>query len=171
MQAGGSGFLVATPRTLIRSVAAGDLAPLYNIATETQVARMLLLFHPGMDRQEFARIFPIGADRPPFRAAVEAGGRTIGSIGVAAGVRPSIVYFLAPDIAGQGLASEIVPSFIAAISRDLGLHALRAEVFDDNPASLRVLEKAGFIRAGRTMLRSAARAQAAPGWLLEREAD
>lgn len=165
-----SGFLLATPRTLIRSVEAADLARLYGIATDAQVAPMLLLFHAGMDRQDFARIFPLGAARPPFRAVVEAGGRTIGSIGVAAGARPSIVYFLAPACAGRGLASEIVPPFVATLGRDFGLHALRAEVFDDNPASLRVLEKAGFIRTGRTMLRSAGRAQSAPGWVLERDA-
>lgn len=169
--AAGQGFRTGSARCLIRSVAAPDLDPLYAIATDPAVAPMLLLFSPGMSRAQIAGIFPPGADCPPFRAAVDMDGRTVGSIGVSAGARPSIVYFLAPAVSGRGLASEIVPAFIAALAHDFGLRALRADVFVDNPASLRVLEKAGFIRTGRTMLRSAARPAAAPAWVLERGAD
>lgn len=167
----GQGLRTGSSRCLIRSVAERDLDPLYAIATDPGVAPMLLLFSPGMSRAQFAGIFPVGADRPPFRAALDIDGRTVGSIGVSSGAQPSIVYFLAPAVAGCGLASEIVPVFVAALARDFGLHALRADVFMDNPASLRVLEKAGFVRTGQTMLRSAARPAKAPAWVLERGAD
>ena len=72
-------FRLVTPRTLIRSVAAADLATLYAIATRPEVARMLFVFAPDMGRAAFDAIFPPGAQVPPV---VKAPWR-----GMAAGVR------------------------------------------------------------------------------------
>ena len=89
--AAGQGFRTGSARCQIRGVTERDLDTLYVIATDPAVAPMLLLFSPGMSRAQFAGIFPPGADCPPFRAAVDMDGRTVGSIGVSAGARPSIV--------------------------------------------------------------------------------
>lgn len=161
-------FRLVTPRTLIRSVAAADLATLYAIATRPEVARMLFLFAPDMGRAAFDAIFPPGAQVPPFRAAIERNGRVIGSIGIGAGATPPVYYFLAPEAAGQGLATEVVGAFAAEMVARHASAALTAEVFADNPASCRVLEKCGFARVEARRLWSAARPAPAPGWLFRR---
>ena len=45
---------------------------------------------------------------------------------------------------------------------------MRAEVFADNPASRRVLEKAGFRVTETGMMPSAGRDAPAPGWMMQR---
>ena len=162
------GFRLRTPRTLIRSVSGADLPALYAIATLPAVARMLFLFRPGMPREDFGAIFPLGAGAPPFRTAIEHRGQVVGSIGVGAGSTPPIYYFLAPKVAGQGLATEIVAAFCDHITRRHAPEALTAEVFTDNPASRRVLEKCGFRLTGETPLTSAARTAPAAAWQFRR---
>lgn len=162
------GFRLVTPRTLIRSVAAVDLPQLYAIATRPEVARMLFVFAPDMGRAAFDAIFPPGARVPPFRAAIERDGRVIGSIGIGAGATSPVYYFLAPEAAGQGLATEIVGAFAAEMVARHAPDALTAEVFADNPASARVLEKCGFARVEARRLSSAARPAPAPEWLYRR---
>ena len=129
---------------------------------------MLFLFAPDMGRAAFDAIFPPGARVPPFRAAIERDGRVIGSIGIGAGAAPPVYYFLAPEAAGQGLATEIVGAFAAEMVARHAPAGLTAEVFADNPASARVLEKCGFARVEARSLSSAARPGPAPGWLFRR---
>lgn len=105
---------------------------------------------------------------PPFRAAIDRDGRVICSIGIGAGATPPIYYFLAPEAAGQGLATEVVGAFAAEMLARHAPAALTAEVFADNPASCRVLEKCGFARIEARSLSSAARPAPAPGWLFRR---
>lgn len=52
-------------------------------------------------------------------------------------------YLLAETECGQGLATELVAGVVDAVSRD-GPLMLLGGVAKDNPASARVLEKAGF---------------------------
>ena len=53
-------------------------------------------------------------------------------------------YWIAPRDWGRGLATEACQALIQ-IARALGLSRIHASVFDDNPASARVLEKLGFV--------------------------
>lgn len=159
---------MATPRTVIRSVTGADLPALYAVATRPEVARMLFLFRPGMTQAEFGQHFPLGAVSPPFRAAIEHAGRVIGSIGVGEGATPPIYYFIAPEAGGKGLATEVVGAFAAEIACRHTPEALLAEVFTDNPASRRVLEKCGFLFTGMGEETSAARDAAAPVWRFRR---
>ena len=153
-----------TARCEVGPAAPCELAALRAIACTPAVARMLLLFHPGMGEAEFAAIHPPGRTEPPMRWAIRRGGAVIGSIGCGAGPVAPVFYFLDPAAAGQGIASEVLPAFCDHV---LGafrqLEALSAEVFSDNPASARVLERAGFTCGGPVMLRSAGRAAPAPG--------
>ena len=55
----------------------------------------------------------------------------------------AVGYLLAESAWGQGFASEVMLG-LAAWARDQGL-TLFAGVSTDNPASVRVLEKAGFV--------------------------
>lgn len=163
-----AGWPIRSPRLLIRSVAAADLPDIARIVTTPQVARMLFLFGPDMATADVARHFPIAKATPPFRAVIEVGGRVGGSIGVGAGARPPIWYFLDPALAGRGLATEVVSAFVRWLDAGFGFSSIRADVFTDNPASRRVLEKAGFAVIGQGTAASAARPGTAPIWMMER---
>jgi len=57
-------------------------------------------------------------------------------------------YFVGRDHNGRGLATEAVELVVAHGFDDLALHRIQAAVMLDNPASMRVLTKAGFRREG-----------------------
>lgn len=92
----------------------------------------------------------------------------IGTIGVSrpelghvAG-QPDIFYFFDLARRGNGFASEAVAAFADAVFACFEVPSLGADVFHDNPASMRVLEKVGFQRTGEGMGTSAARLEPEP---------
>jgi RimJ/RimL family protein N-acetyltransferase len=58
-------------------------------------------------------------------------------------------YWLGEDYWGRGIASEALRQFCTWTFDNFELHRLYAGVFSSNPASCRVLEKAGFSLEGR----------------------
>lgn len=58
---------------------------------------------------------------------------------------PHVLYGLLPRGTGRGLASEMTAAFVERASR-VGFAPLRASVDEVNAASVRVLEKFGFVR-------------------------
>jgi len=71
-------------------------------------------------------------------------------------------YWVAPAFWNTGLASEAVRALVAANPR--GNATLFAEVFQDNPASARVLTNAGFAYIGDAEAHSVARGANVPTW-------
>jgi len=71
-------------------------------------------------------------------------------------------YWVAPAFWNTGLASEAVESLIAANPQ--GCKTVFAEVFQDNPASARVLTKAGFEYLGDAETHSVARGANVSTW-------
>lgn len=71
-------------------------------------------------------------------------------------------YWVAPAFWNAGLASEAVTALVAA--NPLGNEILFAEVFQDNPASARVLTNAGFEYIGEAEAHSVARGANVPTW-------
>lgn len=55
-------------------------------------------------------------------------------------------YMLAEPAWGKGLATELVQGFVAGCRASDDVAKIKAGVAKDNPASARVLEKAGFLR-------------------------
>lgn len=167
-----AGLGLRTARCQITPLREDDLPELHRIVTQPQVARMLLRFYPGQSLDEVAALMRPAMDprQRPMRLAIRQRGRFIGSIGVHSGDAPPVYYFLAPERAGQGLASEIVPVFCDTVQDWYGLDTLQAEVFGDNPASRRVLEKAGFVVTDLRGMPSAGRAESAEGWGMRRGA-
>ena len=66
-------------------------------------------------------------------------------------------YWMAPDHWGRGLATEAAKALVVYGFEKLGAEALNSGHFADNPASGRVLEKAGFAANGIARQWSAAR--------------
>ena len=73
-----------------------------------------------------------------------------------------LAYWVAPAFWNAGLASEAVGALIAANPQ--GNHEMFAEVFQDNPASARVLTNAGFQYIGDAEAHSLARGGNVPTW-------
>ena len=66
---------------------------------------------------------------------------------------PEIGYWLARDHWGRGLASEAVSAALGWAQRSWDVRAVTSGHFADNPASGRVLEKAGFLYTGEVQRR------------------
>ena len=71
-------------------------------------------------------------------------------------------YWVAPAMWNTGIASEAVSALVQA--NPLGNETLFAEVFQDNPASARVLNNAGFAYIGDAEAHSVARDANVPTW-------
>lgn len=101
-------------------------------------------------RQWFALL---AAMREPTHWAIEVNGVAAGGIGVDLGEgvfakSGQFGYWLGEPYWGRGLMSEAVRTVSAYALDRFGLVRLDAGVFEWNPASMRVLEKAGFVREG-----------------------
>jgi RimJ/RimL family protein N-acetyltransferase len=76
---------------------------------------------------------------------------------------PELGYWLGRDFWGRGLATEAVLAALDWAREGWGVRAVAAGHFADNPASGRVLEKAGFLYTGEVQRRpSAARGETVP---------
>ena len=63
-----------------------------------------------------------------------------------------IDYWIAKPFWGQGYATDAANMIIQAAKHHLGITRLKADVFADNPACLRVMEKLGFEKQGQVEL-------------------
>ena len=89
----------------------------------------------------------------------------VGMIGLhpAGGLGPEIGYWIGRPYWGRGIATEAASAALAWAKTDWGRRVVVSGHFADNPASGRVLEKAGFLYTGEIQpRRSAARAAIAP---------
>lgn len=99
----------------------------------------------------FAMLQPILRRRGlSWHYAIEAGGEPIGACGIVLDGegRRDLGYWIGEPWWGRGYASELVAAVVAEHDAVRPDEALHARVFHDNPASLRVLEKSGFVVTG-----------------------
>jgi [ribosomal protein S5]-alanine N-acetyltransferase len=89
----------------------------------------------------------------PTHWAIEAEGQAVGSVGVI--LRDGIYeksaafgYWLGEAYWGRGIATQVVKAVAPYAMTRFGLVRLESPVFAWNPASMRVLEKCGFVREG-----------------------
>lgn len=85
-----------------------------------------------------------GPHHPDF--VVEWDGRVIGKAGFY--LMPAVGYILHPDVWGQGLAGEAVGAAVDHVFGSLAARTLTADVDPENLASIRLLERLGFVRTG-----------------------
>ena len=159
---GRQGFALYTPRLTIRPMEVGDAAALAGMAMP-ELARQTGSVAAGWTLDE-ARDWI--AERPwrgcpGFQLAVEREGRVIGALGF--GATPlSVMYMLHPAQWGQGLASEALAAFLPELFERFSMTRVCATVFEDNPASRRIMKKFGFSETGRGTGHSKARLEPSP---------
>jgi RimJ/RimL family protein N-acetyltransferase len=163
---------ITTERLVLRPLELADAPRVAALTSAPEVARMVLsipLPHLGICAEGWILILqarrPLGLDH--VYAIDLPGEGLIGCIG--AHVRPAggaeLGYWLGPRYWGLGFATEATRAVVED-ARSLGL--VTAGHFVDNPASGRVLEKAGFRYTGAVELRfSLARGEKTPTRLME----
>jgi ribosomal-protein-alanine N-acetyltransferase len=85
---------------------------------------------------------------------IEIQGLAVGGIGLRMGqdvhrYTAELGYWLSKDFWGRGIASEAVPAVAQYCFEHFQLRRIYAEPYANNPASVRVLQKAGFVLEGR----------------------
>ncbi len=137
---------IRTPRLRRRGLVAADGLPIALYAGDRRIAEQTRSIpHPlpeGAAQAFVARMLSPARDRDVW--AIDAGEGLIGLISLKplGQGQSQIGYWVAPQAWNTGIASEAVRALVAA-----NPHAARtlfAEVFQDNPASARVLTNAGF---------------------------
>lgn len=91
-------------------------------------------------------------DDDSVRLVVHAGDEPVGYVSLGPidreRTKANLGYWIAPEAQGDGYATEAVELVVDYAFDELRLHKVYAKVFDFNPASMRVLEKAGFTEEG-----------------------
>lgn len=85
---------------------------------------------------------------------IDIDGAAVGGIGMIPGedvyrLTAEFGYWLAEEFWGQGIMNEVVPAFVNYSFDEFSLKRIFAAAYSNNPASARVLEKAGFVFEGR----------------------
>ena len=146
-----------TPRLLLRPWRKGDESALLTHANHREVWRNLADFfpHPYTKADADAWIARVAADRSgSLHLAIVSADEAVGGIGVARledvwRLSGGVSYWLGPSAWGRGYATEALAALTEHVFTETDLQRLEARVFEWNPASCRVLEKAGFTREAR----------------------
>ncbi|HCP63885.1 MAG TPA: hypothetical protein DIU09_04770 [Hyphomonadaceae bacterium] len=144
-----------TPRLLLRPLEHEDSLALADLLNRPEVARGLCTIpKPFTALHASAMILMIRASEArglEFVWAVEnSEGDVVGQIGLRQ-THPSsakLGYAFLPEFWGQGLGSEAVQAVLDWAARQASFTTIEAEAHHDNPASLHLLEKLGFVQTG-----------------------
>lgn len=136
----------------LRAWCMDDIDSLVRHANDPLVSRSLGHHFPYPYTHEDARIFISQALHLPDkrRYAIEINGEASGGIGVRPGEgmerhSAELGYWLGRAYWNEGIVSAAVAAVVPLALRELRLYRLQARVLADNPASMRVLEKCGFV--------------------------
>lgn len=154
--------VIESRRLILRAPEVSDAPRLSALGNDAQIARMTCrLPHPFDDRQAMAFIDDVAASDPRRAATFVIEHEDHGAVGVLSmtgGEVPELGYWIGRPFWGRGLATEACEAALAFVRRHWKRRAVAAGHFVDNPASGRVLTKAGFLYTGeREMLHSLAR--------------
>lgn len=124
-------------------------------ANDREVAKHLRDRFPHPYTREHARAFLTHATSsdPPTNFAIEVDDAAVGGIGYIRGddierYCAEVGYWIGQEYWGRGVMTEALALLTRALFSDARLLRLFALPLADNPASVRVLEKAGYVREG-----------------------
>jgi len=138
---------IRTPRLTLRTARPDDLEEMHAVLSDPRATRWWSTPPHGTLDQTRAWLDGMianGPDHPDF--VVELDGRVIGKAGFYE--MPDVGYILHPDVWGRGLALEAVGAVIDHVFRSRDVETLTADVDPENAASIRLLERLGFVRTG-----------------------
>jgi ribosomal-protein-alanine N-acetyltransferase len=138
---------IVTDRLILRSARADDLEAMHAVLSDPRATRWWSTPpHEDLDQTRvwLDSMIANGPDHPDF--VIERDGQVIGKAGF--WKLPEVGYILHPDHWGQGLASEAVGGAIDHVFATRDIQTLTADVDPENAASIRLLERLGFVRTG-----------------------
>lgn len=146
--------VIETRRLMLRAPGLQDVSRLARLADDPDIARMTLRMpHPfGVgDAEDF--VLQVAGQDPARAATFVIDHEDLGLVGVLGlfegdDVAPETGYWIGRDYWGRGFATEALEAGLVWASHKWRRRALTAGHFVDNPASGRVLEKAGFLYTG-----------------------
>ena len=138
---------IVTPRLTLRSARPDDLEAMHAVLSDPRATRWGST--PPHDSLEqtvawLDSMIANGPDNPDF--VIERDGMVIGKAGF--WKLPEVGYILHPDHWGQGLAGEAVGASIDQVFSTRAIDELIADVDPGNAASIRLLERLGFVKTG-----------------------
>ena len=147
---------IKTERLVLRQLTLGDAKAFSELASDYDIAKMTgSLPHPmPLFSAEF-KIMYLRRQKQrnlayPY-AITQDGGELMGVMDLFRNAPDAVLeigYWIGKPYWGQGLSTEAAQAILQEARKTLGVKALKAGVFADNPASLRVLEKLGFKTTG-----------------------
>ena len=140
-------YHIETRRLTLRAYEDQDARPLVDILGRFEVSKWLETVPHPFGVADLRMYQPDGGSRWPDTMAIERDGRLIGAVSSGA----EVGYFLHPNHWGQGLASEALAAALRFRFETTEVDSLYAGVFAGNPASERVLAKAGFRKSGQSI--------------------
>jgi RimJ/RimL family protein N-acetyltransferase len=153
--------MIKLQRCTLRPYRPDDAPSLAAHANNRKVWRNLrdLMPHPYALSDAEAHIAKALAAPRPTHFAIDVGGAAVGGVALhlledIERIGAELGYWLGEPFWGRGILSEAVPAFTKWALAEFRLTRIEAIVFQWNPASARVLQKAGFVREG-TLRKSA----------------
>ncbi|WSN14776.1 GNAT family N-acetyltransferase [Micromonospora sp. NBC_01699] len=141
---------------LLREAAAADMEQMLSFRNDPAVNRFML--RTSVDPETFRREWlAVPTSDTDFSCVAELGGTVVamgfldivdgmGQPGMPKRTEGVVGYIVKPDSAGKGVATKVAHGLLRAAFDHLGLRRVTASCNADNPASARVLEKAGMRR-------------------------
>jgi RimJ/RimL family protein N-acetyltransferase len=110
--------------------------------------------HPYTLADSNAFLSQVTQEEPETSFAIATSSEAIGGIGLRLGAdvhrkTAELGYWLAEKFWGRGIMSQAVAEFVPQAFEMFDLQRIYAKPFDTNRASMRILEKAGFVCEGR----------------------
>ena len=138
---------MVTERLVLRTAEPGDAEAMHQVLSNPRAMTWWSsLPHETLGETEawLAGMIANGPDHPDF--IIEREGQVIGKAGFWR--LPEVGYILHPDHWGRGLAGEAVGAAIAHVFATTDIDTLSADVDPENAASIRLLERLGFVKTG-----------------------
>jgi ribosomal-protein-alanine N-acetyltransferase len=142
--------MLQTERLILRPFEPRDAPTVQAEVSRIEIARMFAVPHPYPDGLALQWIETTKAGRD-FAVELRETGDLVGAVALELheeSKRAELGYWCAIAQWGRGYTTEAVRAVIAYGFRELGLNRIHAECHGDNPASQRVLEKAGLTYEG-----------------------
>lgn len=144
---------IITPSSILRNWSADDVSSLVRFGNNPRIAATLRDGFPSPYTPEDAKRFIAQATTPGNRnlvLAVEVDGQACGGIGIhpledVYRKTAEIGYWLAEPFWGRGITTAAVRALVPLAFDRYDLTRIQAGIFSNNPASMRVLEKCGFV--------------------------
>ena len=146
--------VVETRRLLLRAPAPQDIPAIAALANDEAISRMTLRMpHPYGQADAEAFVVNVAAQDPARANTFLIEHEDLGPVGVIglfedSGIAPEIGYWIGRPFWGRGFATEALEGALVWAGKRWRRRALLSGHFADNPASGRVLEKAGFLYTG-----------------------